>query len=240
MVDLTGNMEDFIEHWKTLDLDFTGIYSGFLGSPAQIAIVQGFIDHFRQEKQLVIVDPVLGDDGHLYESMGPQMIEEMKKLIARADVITPNLTEACALLDMEYQSCMSEKELKLLLERLCQKGPQISIITNVTVPEVKKQTFVYAYNSRDEKYWKVACDYIPAHYPGTGDTFTSIITGCLLQGDSLPIALDRAVQFISTAIRATYGYDHDPRKGILLEKVLSNLNAPFTPSSFEMVEFENE
>ncbi|MFZ5952385.1 MAG: pyridoxamine kinase [Candidatus Rifleibacteriota bacterium] len=235
LVDLTSHMRDFINHWKTMQMEFSAIYSGFLGSPDQIEIVTEFIDDFRRSPQLVVVDPVLGDDGSLYSSMTGQMVEEMKKLITHADVITPNLTEACALLDLPYQPEMSQKQLCRVLKDLCSHGPTISIITNVRVPENIKQTFVYAYNASDKKFWKVSCDYVPAQYPGTGDTFTSVITGCLLQGDSLPIALDRAVQFISTAIRATYGYGYDNRHGILIEKVLPNLNAPFTPGCFELL-----
>ena len=85
------------------------------------------------------------------------------------------------------------------------------------------------------RYWKITCPYLPAHYPGTGDTFTSVITGALLQGDSLPIALDRATQFILQGIRATFGYEYDNREGILLEKVLHNLDMPIQSSSYELI-----
>ncbi len=238
LVDMTEHMRDFIEHWKSLNLDFSAIYSGFLGSHRQIEIVEDFIDYFRRPEQIVVVDPVLGDDGRLYDSMTPDMVSQMKKLIARADIITPNLTEACALLDIEYHEKMGEPALKKLLKSLSSAGPQIVIITNVHKSEKKKQTFVYAYNKNDRRIWKIHCDYVPANYPGTGDAFASVLTGCLMQGDSLPVALDRAVQFISTAVRATYGYEHDPKGGVFLERVLANLNAPFRPSSFELLEQE--
>jgi pyridoxine kinase len=238
LVDLTDHMRDFIEHWKSLNLEFSAIYSGFLGSHRQIEIVKDFIKHFWHPQQLVVVDPVLGDDGHLYDSMTLDMVSEMKTLISQADIITPNLTEACALLDTRYNEKMHESELKTLLKALSNSGPKIVIITNVHKSDKKKQTFVYAYNKSDGRTWKVQCDYVPAHYPGTGDAFTSVLTGCLMQGDSLPVALDRAVQFISTAVRATYGHTHDPRAGIFLERVLPNLSAPFRPSSFELLEQE--
>lgn len=237
-VDLTDNMRSFVDHWKSLKLEFNAIYSGFLGSHLQIEIVKEFIDHFRNDQQIIVVDPVLGDDGRLYDSMTPDMVTEMRSLIAKADIITPNLTEACALLNISYNEKLSESDLKKHLKALSDKGPQVVIITNVNKSDRKKQTFVYAYNRRDKRFWKVQCDYVPAHYPGTGDTFTSVLTGCLMQGDSLPVALDRAVQFISTAVRATYGHNHDPRGGIFLEKVLPNLSAPFRPSSFELIDQE--
>ena len=78
-------------------------------------------------------------------------------------------------------------------------------------------------------------DYIPADFPGTGDCFTSVLTGALLQGDSLPIALDRAVHFISYGVRATFGYSYDPLQGILLEKILNRLNFPMPVSSYEIL-----
>ena len=87
----------------------------------------------------------------------------------------------------------------------------------------------------DGRFWKVACNYIPANYPGTGDAFTSTVTGCLLHGDSLPIALDRAVQFISFGIRATFGHACHTREGILLERVLDTLKAPVPMSSYELL-----
>lgn len=237
-VDLTEHMRGFIEHWKALKLEFNAIYSGFLGSHLQIEIVKEFIDHFRQENQLIIIDPVLGDDGKLYDSMTPDMVSEMRTLISRADVITPNLTEACALLDIKYHEKVKEAELKQQLRALSDKGPRIVIITNVNKSDRKKQTFVYAYNRNDGRFWKVQCDYIPAHYPGTGDTFSSVLTGCLLQGDSLPVALDRAVQFVSTAVRATYGHNLVSMGGLMLERVLPNLSAPFKASSFELIDQE--
>lgn len=236
--DLTDSMKAIIEHWKTLDVHFDAIYSGFLGSPPQIDIVKGFISHFRKKDTLVVIDPVLGDNGKLYSSMNENMIKEMKHLILSADVITPNVTEACALLDLPYKAKLEEKTIKYILKSLSDKGPKTVIMTNVNKSDKKRQTFVYAYSKITKHFWKVCCDYVPANYPGTGDAFTSVVTGCLLQGDSLPIALDRAVHFITTAIRGSYGYQHDPKYGIYLEKVLPNLNAPFQPGSFILLDEE--
>ena len=109
------------------------------------------------------------------------------------------------------------------------------IITSVPVQGDPRKTSVYAYDRQGNRYWKVTCPYLPAHYPGTGDTFTSVITGSLMQGDSLPIALDRATQFILQGIRATFGYEYDNREGILLEKVLHNLDMPIQVSSYELI-----
>lgn len=234
--DLTVDMVPIIDHWKRLSLRFDAVYSGYMGSAKQIDIVRGFIRDFQHSELLIVVDPVLGDNGKLYRSFSVERIEKMKGLVCDANVITPNLTEAALLLDEPYTENLDEAQLKDWALRLSAFGPQTVIITSAPVTGKRGKTSVVAYNSTDNRYWKVVCDYLPANYPGTGDAFASVITGSLLQGDSLPIAIDRAVQFISIAVRATFGYNYQPSEGILLEKVLSSLNAPVQLSSYQLLD----
>ena len=234
-LDLTEEMPRIIDQWEKLGVTFDAIYTGYMGSPRQIEIVCGFIERFRTADTLVVVDPVLGDNGHLYSKMTQEMVEEMRRLACRADVLTPNLTEAFALLDRPYKTDCTTEELKDLISELSEMGPDTVIITGVPVPGQSGLTSVIARSKSDLRTWKVTCPYLPAHYPGTGDSFTSVITGSLLQGDSLPIALDRAAQFILQGIRSTFGYRMDNRDGILLERVLPNLNTPIQSATYELV-----
>lgn len=234
-LDLTEQMPRIIDQWEKLGVTFDAIYTGYMGSPRQIEIVCGFIERFRTADTLVVVDPVLGDNGHLYSKMTQEMVEEMRRLACRADVLTPNLTEAFALLDRPYKTDCTTEELKDLIAELSEMGPDTVIITGVPVPGQSGLTSVIARSKSDLRTWKVTCPYLPAHYPGTGDSFTSVITGSLLQGDSLPIALDRAAQFILQGIRSTFGYRMDNRDGILLERVLPNLNTPIQSATYELV-----
>jgi pyridoxine kinase len=233
-VDLTDELQPMIDHWKELDLEFNAIYSGFLGSHRQIEIVNQFIQDFNKNTPLIIIDPVLGDDGKLYATFNMDHVREMRTLIGQADVITPNLTEASLLLDKEIPKNLTDEQIKDWILELSGKGPQIVIVTSV--PEHKKDnvTSVIAYNKKGDRFWKVSCNYLPANYPGTGDAFASVITGALLQGDSLPIAMDRAVKFTSTGVRATFGYDYDTKQGILLERILNTLDAPVQSVSYEI------
>lgn len=235
-LDLTEEMEHIIENWEKLGIRFDTFYTGYLGSPKQAQIVEAFISKFRRENDMVVVDPVLGDNGHLYKGITREMVTEMKRLVRQADIITPNLTELYYLLDMPSQEHITDAELKKALKALSDQGPSIVIATSVPVSGDPRSTSVYAYNRFGNRYWKVTCPYLPAHYPGTGDTFTSVITGSLMQGDSLPIALDRATQFILQGIRATFGYEYNNLEGIMLEKVLHNLDMPIQVSSYELVE----
>jgi len=234
-VDLTDTMEAYIDHWKSLDLAFDCVYSGFLGGIRQIEIVSRAIDLFKTEDNFVVVDPVMGDDGELYQTMDETMVEAMKHLVQKADIITPNYTEAALLLGKPYDLTIDEEEIKVWLRALSAMGPQIVILTSVPHDDNHKRTSVMAFNRDHDVFWKVTCDYIPAYYPGTGDAFASVVIGSLLQGDSLPIALERGVQFITTGIKASYGFDYPKREGILLERVLDSLKLPVMTSSYELV-----
>ena len=234
-LDLTEEMKRIIANWKKQQLRFHAFYTGYLGSPQQVQVVKDLLHDFRHEDDLV-VDPVLGDNGALYKGMNQQMVEEMRELIKHANVISPNITEMFLLLGEPYRAgAIDDKELKAYLRALSEAGPEIVIVTSVPVEGDPHQTSVYAYNRTDGRYWKVACPFLPAHYPGTGDSFTSVITGSLMQGDSLPVAIDRATQFILQGIRATFGYEYNNLEGIMLEKVLRNLETPIQVCTYELV-----
>ena len=246
-LDLTAEMRRIIANWKAQDFKFNAFYTGYLGSPEQVQVVSGLIRDFSRPNDLIVVDPVLGDNGKLYKGMKKEMVGEMRNLIKLADVITPNITEMFYLLkenqeEMNYSQFSVfdsqlelDSQLKRYLKQLSDQGPTIAIVTSVPVIDNPHLTSVYAYNRNGNRYWKVTCPFLPAHYPGTGDSFTSVITGSLLQGDSLPLALDRAMQFTLQGIRSTFGYDYSNLEGIMLEKVLSNLHTPIQVSSFELI-----
>jgi pyridoxine kinase len=234
-LDLTEHMDGIAAHWKRLGVDFEAIYSGFLGSSAQVDIVRRFIDDFRREEQLVVVDPVLGDDGETYGPFGPEMVEEMRRLVEKADLITPNYTEAALLLEESFDTPASVETMKDWLSRLAGMGPRMVVLTSVLMSDKPDISTVLAYDRGDGRFWKVDCDYVPAFYPGTGDLFASVLTGALMQGDSLPIAIERAVQFVSISIRSTFGHSEPNRDGVHFERVLGSLTAPLTASRYELL-----
>jgi len=233
--DLTDHMQPIIDHWKKMNISFDAIYSGFLGSHKQIRIVQGMIDSFKNENQFVIIDPVLGDNGKMYGPINKEMVSEMKSLIQKANIITPNLTEASLLLEKPFSPDIGEEDIKEWMLKLSDMGPGIVVITGIPDKTHGKKYSVIAYNRNGSRFWKVPIDYIPADFPGTGDCFTSVLTGALLQGDSLPIALDMAVHFISYGVRATFGYNYDQNQGIMLERILNRLSFPMPVSSYEII-----
>lgn len=238
-IDLTDYMREHIAHWKRLDLEFDCIYSGFLGSPKQIEIVADFIDYFGKKSKFIVVDPVMGDNGKLYSTMDNEMVVGMRNLIKKADIITPNFTEVMYLLGKEYDKNIDIEKVKEYLKELSNMGPKIVIATSV--PEIEenkmdKKTSVVAYDRENDVFWRVSCRYIPASYPGTGDAYTSVVIGSLLQGDSLPMAIERGVQFITQCIMASYGFKYPKKEGVLLEKMLDVLKMPMIATNYEMLE----
>lgn len=221
--DFTNSMEAYIEHWKALQLKFDYIYTGYLGNEKQIEMVVEFCRTFKKtEREYIVIDPVMGDDGKLYSSFNKNMQDKMKQLVEEADMITPNLTETMFLTGKDYVvRGFNNQEIKELALNLADMGPKVVVIKGL--PDEKGCKANIAYDRRNNKLWKIPYEEIAAHYPGTGDAFTSVLIGALIQGDSLPVAINRAAQFISMAIKVTYGYGTDTKEGIMLEKVLPTL-----------------
>ena len=222
--DLTNSMDEYMNHWEDLKISFDYIYTGFLGNEEQINKVVKFCKTFKNmDTQCIVVDPVMGDHGKLYKTYNKIMQDKMRHLVELADIITPNLTEAMFLLKRDYieDKLFTNEEMKEILLALANMGPNIVIITGIQDDLGNKVNI--AYDTKQNIFWKVPYQQIEVHYPGTGDAFTSVLIGALTQGDSLPMAMERASSFVSLAIRTTYGYCTDTREGIMLEKVLPSL-----------------
>ena len=217
--DLTDYIIPALQHYKRLKMDFDCIYSGFLASTNQIDHCLEFFSSYP--KALKVVDPVMADNGKPYKTCTAELRRRMGELAAVADIITPNMTEAAILLG-EDPTLMprSSSEMKSILVRLSELGPKTVVITSAYICG---ECCNAGYDREHNKFWKVPYVQVNAGYPGTGDVFASVLTGSILRGDSLPIAMNRAAAFLELAIKTTYGYSTDPREGILLERCLNFL-----------------
>jgi len=221
-LDFTPYMSDFIQHWKELDLEFSCIYTGFLGSYEQIEIVSQFMDDFKTKpEQLIVVDPVMGDEGKLYVTYTEKMGRAMLSLVRKADVITPNMTEACFLLQKPYVDyVLSHKEAKELLKELAELGPHKVVVTGVPLPEDSHGNL--GYDKHKDLFFHAPIDYVPEIYPGTGDMYASVLTGSIIMGDSLDIAMDRATAFVEAAAKGTYNAKTFNKEGVAFEQILGH------------------
>ncbi len=221
------DLSDFIyetkDHWKRLNLNFQCIYSGYLADPNQVKFVEKFIEEFKEEDTLVVIDPVMADNGKLYDGMSEKMIEEMRTLIKSADIITPNITEASFLLGKEYKEDLNEEEIKEYLVGLGDLGPKISIITSVSSSRGNEYIDTVLYDREEKMFYTYSHKRINAFYCGTGDAFASLLIGWILMGESTEKALEKSCNFIAEAIEYSEKFDYPPNEGILLESLLYKL-----------------
>lgn len=228
--DLTDFLEPALEQYKKLGTEFDCIYSGFLGSEEQIDHVLQFLISFKNS--LKVVDPVMGDNGKRYKTVTENHVKRMTDLVRAADIITPNITEAAILLGEDYPTRpLSSQTVKSWAARLSEIGPDIIVITSVVLMDGTLCNI--GFDKKQNSFWKVSCEYVPAHYSGSGDLFSSVLVGGILKGDSLPIAINRATSFTELAIKTTYSYMNEPLDGLMLEKCLSWLSADQTLKDYK-------
>ncbi len=221
-LDLTAEMLPITNHWQSLGLDFSALYSGFLGSVAQIAIVSNIINSFRKKDTLVLIDPVMADNGIYYCGYDIAMAEGLRTLCSQADIITPNLTEAVFLLGETYLACGYDKAyLEGLLCRLAALGPRQVVLTGISLSPGHVGTACY--DAASKKVYYSCSPQIEGTYPGTGDIFASTLLAALLKGRTLSTACQLAQSYTYRCIQLTKTRDLDPRYGVCFELALPDL-----------------
>lgn len=226
--DLSDTMQPTLEHYKMMDMKFDAIYTGFLGSAGQIDTVVRAIDMFG-EGAPVLVDPVMGDDGEVYKTYTPKMCRRMRELCHKADILTPNLTEAYLLCDEEYRdtSALPTEDALAEAERLRAKltalyGAKQLALTGIELSDDQIATISYDSGCAERESVHIIHK-IKYGYPGTGDLFASVLLGKLLGGDDFHTAVDHACRIVAEMIADTAEYDTPRREGLRLEKNLYRL-----------------
>ncbi|MCL2528456.1 MAG: pyridoxamine kinase [Defluviitaleaceae bacterium] len=222
--DLTDDILPIATHWQSLGLGFDAIYSGFLGSYKQVEIVSGFIDRFRTADNLVMVDPVMADNGVLYKTFAPDFPQEMLRLCKKADLIVPNMTEAALLLGETYkEGPYTETYISGILKKLASLGSKLIVLTGVCFDD--KSIGAAAYDCATGQIDYAMAARIPGFYPGTGDVFGSTLLAGLLNGKGLACATEFAVKYVASSINRTYTAGTDSRFGINFEAGLGAIAA---------------
>ena len=217
--DYTEKMPAYIQEWKKLGLQFDGISSGFLGSKEQIQIVTQFFKEFKTKQNLIVVDPVMGDYGKTYSTYTPQMCEEMKKLVSYADILTPNVTEACILTDTLYKEKFTRAEYRKMAETLCEKGPSKVVISGIVQGEFIAN---YCYEKGHEP--KIVRSHkVGTQRSGTGDIFAAIIVADAVNGVPFEDSVRKASRFIKKCILKSIELDIPITDGVCFEEVLWSL-----------------
>lgn len=222
--DLTDEMEPIADHWKSQGFAFDAIYTGYLGSARQVDIVKRYFRDFGAGAK-IIVDPAMADNGKLYAGFAPDFPQKMAELLDGADLVLPNLTEACFLLDKPYREEYDRAYIMELLTGLLNKGAKVAALTGVSFEEGKLG--VVSLDGETGAFSEYYTDRLPVNFHGTGDIYSSTAVGALMNGMSVPDALALAADYTAECIRLTlkeenhswYGVNFEQAVPFLLERM---------------------
>lgn len=227
--DLTDEIEPVTKHWKEEGISFDAVYTGYLGSFRQLQLMDKLFDDFKTDSNIIFIDPVMADHGKLYPGFTQEFADSMAKLCAKADIIVPNLTEACFMLHEEYiESGYSEEYIKSILKKLAELGCKNAVLTGVSFED--GELGVMAYNKEKDEFFSYYTEKVNASFHGTGDVFSSACVGALMKGLSLEGALKTAANYTVESIKATvreekhnwYGVNFEEAIPCLLEELNNN------------------
>lgn len=220
--DLSDSFAPITRHWDETGLEFDGIYTGFLGSTAQVEAARGLVEKFRREGKLCFVDPVMADQGALYHGIDPALPEAMAALCKSARIITPNITEACLLTGTDYRSSHDTAYIHHLLEGLLRLGVETAIVTGIHTDSAHMGVAAMGQNTEPVFHFT---HHIPGLFHGAGDLFAATCVGALLLGYSAADSIRLAADYVFSTIRTTAA-DPDARwYGVNFEQTLPELLA---------------
>ena len=228
--DLTGDILPVARHWQSLDLGFDALYSGYLGSFGQIDIVSEVFDCLSSENTLIVVDPVMADHGKLYTAFGEDFPAGMRRLVGKADLIVPNITEACFLLERPYQPGPYDVSfIEDLLTGLSALGPKQIVLTGIALDD--KHLGAASLDAAENSINYAFAQYVEGFFPGTGDIFASTLLAGLLTGHDLNRSARQAVDFTVKSISRTKEAGTDHRCGVNFEAGLGELANVLNPAA---------
>lgn len=220
--DYTSHMRDYIKVWSELGLTFDGLYCGFLGNEEQIDIVREFVEMFRPP--LFLLDPVMGDHGRSYSSITKTHVQKMKELLPLADIITPNITEACLLTGTPWKDGeWTMQELSGLCEKLASLCLKDSVSASIVITSIRQGDSLVNFLWDDGVYTTVASPIAGASRPGTGDIFASILAADAVRGETLLTSVQKAANFVGLCIAGSEKAGTPVQEGVVFEKYLAAL-----------------
>ena len=217
--DNTPHLDGYISEWRKLGLRFDAIQTGFLGSREQVDFVHRFIAAFKAPGTIVCVDPVMGDYGRLYPTYDRDRVESMRSFLDEADLLTPNLTEACFLADEPYRTDFTDAELDSLCARLAERNGSKVVVSGIPRGEALVN-FIYERGRPSSLYPEPK---IGGDRSGTGDVFASVILADAVNGMDFAASVRKASAFTAKAVRRTVELGLPPKDGLAIEEVLGEL-----------------
>lgn len=239
-LDLTDKIPEILNEWKKQGFHFDAIYTGYLGSIKQIDLVHKILDEFAQNDTLVVIDPCMADNGKLYTGFSQDFVQQMAKLCGRANVILPNMTEACFLVNQDYDIFTHTNEnITKLMEKLLSLGANHVVLKGVDFSSDKIGVAYYSQKNNNDSRNLIGKSMIEnsiddmkiyfhhrydENFHGTGDLFASVVTGALVLKKELKEAVEIACDFIQESIECTLSNPNYNWYGVEFESALRNLS----------------
>ena len=221
ILDTTDYIVGVFPVWSELGFTFDAIATGFIASERQAQVVAQYCREQSAKGTIIFVDPIMGDEGKLYNGVTEAAIRSMKEMMSVADLSYPNYTEACYLTDSEYRKIgVTHEEACRLVDKLRAIGSKSVLITSITI---EGQPSVIGYNHMNGQYFLLPYQEIPVHFPGTGDIFSAVLIGHLLNGEPLKSSTRQAMDTVFRMIER-YSDTDDKNRGIPVEKCLDLLS----------------
>lgn len=222
ILETTDYMKNTIKVWDELQFEFDAISTGFIVSQEQTKLIADYCKKKAQKGTIVFCDPIMGDDGVLYNGVEEKTIDLMRELISVADYIVPNYTEAAYLAKIPYQQDgQTEAEYRKMIDILRKEGAKSVVITSAILKD-SKQRAVVGYDHQQDAYFTINFDEIPVRFPGTGDIFSAVFTGNILEGLPVKESAQKAMNVVKKMIEVNVN-NVDKYKGIPLEMYLEDL-----------------
>lgn len=223
ILDTTEYMKRALKVWSELEFTFDAISTGFIVSKEQTELVIDFCKQKAKEGLTIFTDPIMGDEGYLYNGVNEATIGLMRELISVADYIVPNYTEAAYLTDTEYkEEGMTLEEYHKMIDGLRMLGAKSVVITSAKIKDAQCKSVV-GYDHKKEEYFRIDFDEIPVRFPGTGDIFSAIFIGKIMDGNDLWSATKTSMDAVRKMIEINAD-NVDKYKGIPLELCMEVLD----------------
>ncbi len=218
--DLTDEMDPIADHWKQEGFTFDAIYTGYLGSFRQVDIVKRYFRDFGNGAR-IIVDPAMADNGKLYAGFTPDFPLKMAELLDGADLVLPNLTEACFLLGKEYRENYDRAYITGILEGLLARGAKNAALTGVSFEEGRLG--VVSMSGENGNISEYYTERLPVNFHGTGDIYSSAAVGAYMSGMTIPDSLALAADYTVECMRLTLAEKDHNWYGVNFEQAIPYL-----------------
>ena len=224
-IDLTDELESYVDEWKKLGHKFDAILTGYIASAKQADLILKFIDDFKTENTKLIVDPVMADDGKIYGTYSKELCKKVVEISRKANIITPNITELCILTGTNYETIISKKDESSYLNYVADiAGALLSDnLKSIIVTGVVTSGSICNILVERDGISVARSEIFGGSYSGTGDLFASVISAEVAKGTSLVYAIELATKFLEKSIKSSFREGTDRNDGVNFENCLEML-----------------